>query len=191
MSLLVLSSSHLLLGPKTPHSPESLPCRLFSPGWLHFHLACCNPLPGIAAACVLQGTAPKAMKTARSSCHVLAELCQSISRAGEARLAQLRAAGLHPFQLLYRLLPLLERFPLLPNSLSCSQWLHQTWHSQQPARCQEEPCRALLPTHTSAETQAGCARTTPESGSCCQQGSGHGMSEACSQVAPAKVQPSP
>lgn len=179
------------VGTQDTPQPRIAPVQIVQPRLAAFPLACCNPLPGIAAACVLQGTAPKAVKTARSSCHVLTELCQSISRAGEARLAQLRAAGLHPFQLLYRLLPLLERFPLLPNSLSCSQWLHQTWHSQQPARCQEEPCRALLPTHTSAETQAGCARTTPESGSCCQQGSGHGMSEACSQVAPAKVQPSP
>ena len=165
------------VGSQDTPQPRIAPVQIVQPRLAAFPLACCNPLPGIAAACVLQGTAPKAMKTARSSCHVLAELCQSISRAGEARVAQLRAAGLHPFQLLYRLLPLRHWVSPTPRAL--------------PARCQEEPCRALLPTHTSAETQAGCARTTPESGSCCQQGSGHRMSEACSQVAPAKVQPSP
>lgn len=87
------------------------PCMLQSSSWNYSSL---RPA----------GTAPKAMKAAMPSCHILAELCQCISRAGGARLAQLRAARLHPFQLLYRFLPLLERFPLLPNSLSYSRWLH-------------------------------------------------------------------
>lgn len=183
MSLLVLNSFSFILrtGSWNKDSPGLFLDRLLSPfGWLAFHLPAASSVltPHQPSALQPQGNGIRRWTCPRQSC------ASTARRAGRTRLEDPKAAEVYSLQLLHISLPFLSEGLGSKRNLSQLQLHHNRLqlHLLPAQAARKEPSRAV----PSLSPEKGWPELHWLHNSCCQHHLSRGMSEACSEVAPAQ-----